>query len=89
MSRKGRIKRIHVNQHVLKANAKNGENNPFFTVKCSTRNHYGHRVVIDGPSELVSPEKPLSCGAKAWIETRSPVHVITHTACGDHVTHES
>ena len=69
------IKRIHVNQHVVKSNAKNDEHKPIFTVKCSNRNHYGHTVKIQGPSEVVYPGKTLSCGAKAWIETTAPVEV--------------
>ncbi len=69
------LKRIHVNQHVVKSNAKHDEYEPVFTVKCSKRNHYGHRVVILGPSEIVYPEKPLGCGARCWVETRSPVEV--------------
>ena len=33
-------------------------------------------VQIDGPSQLVySPFTPLSCGARCWIETESPVTV--------------
>lgn len=65
---------IHVNQHVIKANAKNGENNPTLTVKTYKSNDYAHEVFIDGPSRVVySPDKPLSCGAKVWIETESAV----------------
>ena len=33
-----KIARIHVNQHVIKANAKNGENNPIFTIKQGGKN---------------------------------------------------
>ena len=65
---------IHVNQHVIKANAKNGENNPTLTVKTYNSNRYAHEVLIDGPSKVVySPDKPLQCGAKVWIETESEV----------------
>jgi len=66
-----KIARIHVNQHVIKANAKNGENNPIFTVKQGGKNTYSFNVKVKGEMELVySPDKPLSCGAKVWIETR-------------------
>jgi len=66
-----KIARIHVNQHVIKANAKNGENNPIFTVKQGGKNTYAFNVKVKGEMELVySPDKPLSCGAKVWIETR-------------------
>lgn len=67
--------RIHVNQHNIKAN-NNGADLPVFTVKDYKNNRKGTEVIIFGPSKLVySPDKPLSCGAKAWIETDSEVHV--------------
>ena len=71
-----KIARIHVNQHVIKANAKNGENNPIFTIKQGGKNTYAHNVKVKGEMELVySPDKPLSCGAKVWIETRGDIEV--------------
>ena len=70
-------KKIHVNQHVIKANFKNKKNDPVLTVKTYKSNTYGHKISIDGPSELVYyPNKPLSCGAKVWIETHSTVNVL-------------
>lgn len=69
-------KRIHVNQHMIKSNAKHDGNKPVLTVKTSKSNTYGHQVTIDGPSIVVyRPNKPLSCGAKVWMETNSPVLV--------------
>ena len=71
-----KIARIHVNQHVIKANAKNGENNPIFTVKQGGKNTYAFNVKVKGEMELVySPDKPLSCGAKVWIETRGDIEL--------------
>ena len=71
-----KIARIHVNQHVIKANAKNGENNPIFTIKQGGKNTYAHNVKVIGEMELVySPDKPLNCGAKVWIETRGDIEV--------------
>jgi hypothetical protein len=68
---------IHVNQHVIKANRKNGDNNPVLTVKTYKENRYGHEVEINGPSKVVySPNNPLSCGAHVWIETNGEVIVI-------------
>ena len=68
---------IHVNQHVIKANAKNGTNDPVLTVKTYKSNVYAHAVEIAGESRVVySPDKPLSCGAKVWIETESSVIII-------------
>jgi len=69
--------KIHVNQHVIKKNSKTGERNPVLTVKSGSSNIYAHRVEILGPSFVVySPDKPLSCGAKVWIETESEVVII-------------
>lgn len=68
---------IHVNQHVIKANAKNGTNDPTMKVKTYKSNTYAHEVNIHGPSRMVySADKPLSCGARVWIETESEVTVI-------------
>jgi hypothetical protein len=68
---------IHVNQHVIKANAKNGTQDPVLTVKTYKTNTYAHEVLIKGDSKVVySPDKPLSCGARVWIETNSQVEVI-------------
>jgi hypothetical protein len=34
-------------------------------------------VEIKGPSKLVySPDKPLSCGARVWVETEAEVEVV-------------
>lgn len=68
---------IHVNQHIIKRNAKNGENDPTITVKQGRKNTYAREVIIDGPSKVVySPDSPLSCGAKVWIETTAPVKLV-------------
>lgn len=67
---------IHVNQHNIKANAK-GAHLPVLTVKNYKGNVKVNAVTINGPSRVVySPDKPLSCGAKVWIETYSPVEVV-------------
>ena len=71
-----KIARIHVNQHVIKANAKSGDRNPVFTIKQGGKNTYATRVKVVGEMELVySPDKPLSCGAKVWIETRGEIEL--------------
>jgi hypothetical protein len=65
---------IHVNQHVIKDNSKTGKRNPVLTVKTYKSNTYAHDVEIIGNSRVVySPDKPLSCGAKVWIETEGEV----------------
>lgn len=67
-------KRIHVNQHVIKANKKDGTDHPPLTVKTWKRNWYATEVEILGPSKVIySPDKPLSCGARVWIETDAEV----------------
>jgi len=65
---------IHVNQHVIKKNVKEGTSKPCLTVKTYKSNTYASSVEILGPSRVIyNPHKPLSCGARCWIETDSPV----------------
>lgn len=65
---------IHVNQHVIRSNYKTGERKEVFTIKTYTSNTKANTVEIQGPSKLIySPEKPLPCGARAWIQTESKV----------------
>jgi len=67
---------IHVNQHVIKANRKHGEDNPVLTCKTYKDNVYAHEVYVEGPCRIVyRPDKPLSCGAHVWIETEAPITV--------------
>jgi len=67
---------IHVNQHVIKRNNKTGERKPVLTCKTYKDNRYAHEAIIKGESKVVySPDKPLSCGAKVWIETESEVEI--------------
>lgn len=66
------IKRIHINQHKIKSNKKHNANEQVISVKTSKENYYAHEVQILGVSSVVyKPNKPLSCGAKVWIETQS------------------
>ena len=70
-------KRIHINQHKIRANKKHGTTEPVVTVKTYKSNTYGHVVNIMGTSQVIySPDKPLSCGARVWIETVAPVEII-------------
>lgn len=74
--------KIHVNQHKIKSNAKTGQREPVLTAKTYKDNHYGHEVIIYGQDGLEAarvlyrPDKPLSCGAKVWIETENKVMTI-------------
>lgn len=72
---------VHVNQHHIKANAKGAEL-PVLTVKDYKQNRRCNRAIIkDDDGNIVaqliySPDKPLSCGAKVWIETELNVETI-------------
>ena len=71
-------KRIHVNQHIIRSNKKNNERKPVLTVKTYKSNNYCYEAIITGPCKVIySPDKPLSCGAKVWIETDSEVICIS------------
>ena len=73
---------IHVNQHIIKKNTKHGTDDPCLTVKTYKSNDYGNEVVIRdaGGVEVARvvyrPHKPLSCGARCWIETNLNVEVV-------------
>ena len=72
---------IHVNQHVIKKNVKEGTNDPVLTVKTYKSNTYAHEVLIKKDGEVIakvvySADKPLSCGARVWIETEAEVEVV-------------
>ena len=68
--------RIHVNQHKIRSNKKHNLNETVITVKTSKSNTYAHEVEVLGPSKIIySPDKPLSCGAKVWIETEGEVKI--------------
>lgn len=70
----GTIKRLHVDKQVIAQNRKYGTNLPPITVQTSKGPHKAQTVQIKGPSTFVhSPHKPLSCGARVWIETHAEV----------------
>jgi len=70
---------VHVNQHNIRSNipATPDKRKPVLSVKNYKSNRYGNEVVINGPCKIVySPDKPLSCGARVWIETQGEVLII-------------
>lgn len=74
---------IHINQHKIKSNNKNNTNEPVITVKTYKSNDYAHEVDIQGASKIVySKDKPLSCGARVWIETEEKI-VLDNGLCID------
>jgi hypothetical protein len=68
---------LHVKQAVIRRNVREGRNDPPLIVRNYKGSVLAHEVEIQGPSRLVnSPDKPLSCGARVWIETEAPVSII-------------
>lgn len=68
---------IHINQHVIRSNKKNEENEPVISIKTYKGNTYAREIAIKGDSKVVySPNKPLACGARVWIETEAEVEVL-------------
>ena len=84
---------IHVNQHIIKSNAKNNKREPVLTCKTYKDNTYGHEAeILDNKGNttakvIYSPDKPLSCGAKVWIETQSLVKVTTNVGNQENLYH--
>jgi hypothetical protein len=80
---------IHVNQHKIRSNHKTGGREPVLTVKSHRKkkngtynktyndNTYCHEVYINGPCKVIySPDDPLSCGARVWVETESDIECL-------------
>ena len=74
---KGKIKRIHVNQHLIRK-----QDPKPLTVQQSGRpsTTAAELEICDEEGNVVAvvhyrPEKPLSCGARVWIETTNEVRI--------------
>mgnify|MGYP007100040827 CR=1 FL=1 len=76
----GNLKRLHVDQHRIKANAKPDATEilPVLTIQAVGGPYKAHEVIIDGPSKMVYDGSTLNCGAKCWIETNAAVTTIVH-----------
>ena len=73
---KGYIKRIHVNQHVIKSNRKHGKNDAVLTIKTTKNNIKANHIMIGENVRLCyAPESPLACGATIWIETTEEINI--------------
>lgn len=74
-----KTRRIHVDQHVIRANTKSGADAPPLTIQTYKGSTKAHEVIIfDKEGEEVArvvyrPHQPLSCGARLWIETKATV----------------
>lgn len=74
----GTIKRIHVDKQVIAQNRIYGRNDPAITVQTSKGPIKARSVKVFGKSEMIyRPEKPLSCGARAWLETKARCKVVS------------
>jgi hypothetical protein len=68
---------IHVNQHIIKKNRKEGLADPPLTVKTYKSKDNASEVLINGPCKVVyRPDNPLPCGAHVWIETQDGVSCV-------------
>lgn len=72
---------IHVNQHVIKSNAKNEKDDPVLTCKTKEGTLYAHEVIFYGQDglpagRLVTNGTPKSCGARVWFEPFHEVELI-------------
>ena len=74
MARK-RIKRVHINMHVIRKNTKEGTEDPPITVKVGKENHKCSEAEILGPAKLIySPHKKLlNCGARLVLMTTADI----------------
>lgn len=79
------ITRIHVNQHVIRRNNKEEHSEKReapLTIKTYKENRRGNEAVICDSNDdevarvIYSPDNPLPCGARVWIETNNKVIVL-------------
>lgn len=67
--------RLHVNRGHIASNKKHGTSKAVFTAKSYRSNRRGNTVLLRDKKTgalllkgVYSPDKPLSCGAKVWME---------------------
>jgi hypothetical protein len=73
----GTVKRIHVNQHIIRENQKTGSRDNVITIQWRGKSYRARQVNINGASQAIySPDKPLSCGARVWVETTAEVVAV-------------
>lgn len=75
------LKRIHVNRHTMTRNWKQKVFKEAIGVEYyeagKKQKAYAHDVRVIGPTRIIQSQKPLSCGAKCWIETHANVELTT------------
>ena len=73
----GTLKRVHVNQHIIRYNLKQKLDEPACTVQWKGKSYVSRDVVIRGDSQVKQRmQTPLSCGARIWIETHAEVELL-------------
>lgn len=74
--------RIHVNQHIIKANRTTGGREAPLTAKTYRSNTKASEfVILDGSGVPVAkivyrPDAPMDCGAHVWVETEMEVFPV-------------
>ena len=75
------LKRIHINRHTMTRNWKENAYKEAIGVEYyeagKKQKTYAHDVLVAGPTRIIQSQKPLSCGAKCWIETNAKVELTT------------
>lgn len=62
---------IHINSNIIRQNIKKSpeEREPAIAIRQKSSKYYVHQLEIPVPCRLIySPNKPLRCGARVWIE---------------------
>jgi hypothetical protein len=75
----GPLKRIHINRGAIDRNRTRGEAQPVVSIKAYGKTYPCHGVLVQGVELIVAgrPDfngkvrKPLSCGARVYLETRA------------------
>ena len=67
---------VHINRHLIAANAKDGGNRPIVSVKHKNTTRYAREVIFHGPAKLRYDGSMLACGARTWIETTSDITLV-------------
>ena len=86
------LKRIHVNRHNIAYNKRHKDDPDFlermpFTVKTYKDNYKLDYVeCLDRVRLVYQPDKPLPCGAVAWMETKGRVYVELPNDLGFEIT---
>lgn len=72
---------VHIHQHRIRANTKNGTNDPVIIARTYKGVRYGNHLEIkDKDGNVVAtlkyqPQKPLSCGSRVWLETNLEIDI--------------